>query len=90
MELDEDLIYAILKWRKGVQKSGGIAPPDLLDWRRNQVCYHVELCYERGLIRSYSGTKSDDGQDPEILECRIGPLAFAGHVELKRLSTARR
>ena len=88
MELDEDLIYAILKWREGVEKSGGVAPPDLKDWTRDQICYHAELCHERKLLQSYSDVKSvSRGQ--KRLECRIGALTWAGHEELRRMSVAR-
>ncbi len=87
MALDEDLIYAILKWRKGVKKSGGIALPDLPNWTHDQVCYHAKLCYERGLIQSFTATMVCDGPFVDWREVRIGALTFSGHVGLKQLHT---
>ena len=90
MKRDEDLIYAVLKWREGVQVSGGIAPPELPDWTRDQICYHAELCHERGWLQSYKHTLSGDGREPTRLECRIGALTWAGHDELKRMREGKR
>ncbi|MDE0716195.1 MAG: DUF2513 domain-containing protein [Gammaproteobacteria bacterium] len=90
MEFDEDLIYAILKWRESVQEIGRIAPPDLPDWTRHQICYHAKLCRERGLIQDYFDVKSNTGRNPEIQLCRIGALSWAGQEELKRMRAARR
>ena len=89
MYLDEDLILAILKWRENVQASGTVAPPDLLDWTRNQVCYHAELCHEAGWLRSYSHTLGGDGRDPARREVRIDPLTWSGHEELTQRRAAR-
>ena len=83
MERNDDLITAILKWRRGEQESGGIAPPDLPDWTRDQVCYHAELCQQAGFLQSYTHTMSGDGT-PVRLQCRIGPLTWKGHEELDR------
>ena len=87
MERNQELITRILEWRRSVQEAGGIAPPRLPDWTREQVCYHADLARQAGLLQSYEHTLSGEGAHPEILRARVGPLTWKGHDELEsRLS----
>lgn len=90
MNLDKYLIFALLEWRVGEEVTGGIAPPKLDDWTRDQICYHAEILHERGWLQSYRHTLSDDGAIPRRLECRIGALTNAGHDALEGMRAARR
>ncbi len=89
MGINENLLYAILEWRDSVDTSGGIAPPEMSGWTRDQVCYHAELCRERGWLRSYKGFPSGTGRVPEILQCLVGRLTISGSNELQRMRATR-
>ena len=60
---------------------------DALRYEREQVCLHVQLMKEQGLVDA-AIISDDDGPEHEIIICKVEGLTWDGHDFLDKVFTA--
>ncbi len=79
MRLQKKLLHKILRYAEENAKGQRLAPPEFECYDKNEINYHIGLCYEAGFLHVFH----TPGSSISVDEYAIKNLTWAGHLELE-------